>query len=957
MQKSFIEVQFPVSKVSKESYKERKANLGQTLTGLGKWWGRKPLILVRATILGLLLPATENPQKDREIFLKILSMDDDGLWQRKDKSISLKELVASATNDEVSKYFEVENDKFCWKGRTSNQDKQQFQHTVFSRMSYDDQLRYCIRPEQLEHLSQVSWQEINDYLYTSASNLTELIQQLSIKKYGEIITVGDCFCGGGSVPFEAARIGLNAFGSDLNPIATLLTWAALNINGASDEEIKKLKRFQQKVYDDADQQILDWEIETNEQGWRANSYLYCIETKCPACGWSIPLAPSWVIGKGSKTIAILSPNEQDQSYDIQIKSGANIEDLAGADEHKTVEDSSLKCPHCRTVTPITSIRKDRRGDGGSNTNGLRMWKKEEYIPRKDDVFQERLYCIRYEDEKGRRFYTTPTKEDLLREEKVISILSERFSEWQQQGCIPADRIQSGYNTDQPIRERGWQYWHQLFNPRQLLITGLLMKTIFDNATSKNEQVVGLLGVNKCADWSSKISIWLSAWDKTTNTFTNQALNTLFNYGTRSLIGLQRSWFFDFHNSVIKTDSNSQLLDAKTANSICHYWVTDPPYADAVNYHELSEFFLAWDKKLLQKTFPEWYTDSRRNEAIKGSGQSFTQSMIDVYKNLTAHMPNDGMQVVMFTHQDPAVWAELTLILWSAGLRVTAAWNIATETESGGLKSGNYVKGTVLMVLRKNASDESGWLDDIYPQIKTEVKAQIFSMQDLDNKAEPDFTDNDYLLAAYAASLKVLTKYKKIGDIDIEYEISKKREKNGKNPIQDIIESAVKIAYDYLIPKVISRGVWKDLTSQEKFYIKGMDFERNGITVLSAYQELARGLGINDYTSLLGSTKANKARVKTPKEFSNININVSDPFSQSLVRNILMALYLSQKTEDPNSGKNWLRNELADYWSNRNKIIELLGMFTAFKNVSDTPHWVEAAKYAEYLQSLVKNDGL
>jgi putative DNA methylase len=36
---SFIEVQFPVSKISKESYKERKAVQGQTLTGLGKWWG------------------------------------------------------------------------------------------------------------------------------------------------------------------------------------------------------------------------------------------------------------------------------------------------------------------------------------------------------------------------------------------------------------------------------------------------------------------------------------------------------------------------------------------------------------------------------------------------------------------------------------------------------------------------------------------------------------------------------------------------------------------------------------------------------------------------------------------------------------------------------------------------------------------------------------------------------
>lgn len=63
---SFIEAQFPVSKISKESYKERKAGASQTLTGLGKWWGRKPLVLVRATILGLLMPASDDPQKDLE---------------------------------------------------------------------------------------------------------------------------------------------------------------------------------------------------------------------------------------------------------------------------------------------------------------------------------------------------------------------------------------------------------------------------------------------------------------------------------------------------------------------------------------------------------------------------------------------------------------------------------------------------------------------------------------------------------------------------------------------------------------------------------------------------------------------------------------------------------------------------------------------------------------------------
>ncbi|MGH2459325.1 MAG: DUF1156 domain-containing protein, partial [Chloroflexota bacterium] len=91
---SFIEVQFPVSKLSKESYKERMANASQTLTALGKWWGRKPLVLVRAIILGLLLPATADPARDRDIFLKLMTMDDEGLWRRVRSSIPVREVYA-----------------------------------------------------------------------------------------------------------------------------------------------------------------------------------------------------------------------------------------------------------------------------------------------------------------------------------------------------------------------------------------------------------------------------------------------------------------------------------------------------------------------------------------------------------------------------------------------------------------------------------------------------------------------------------------------------------------------------------------------------------------------------------------------------------------------------------------------------------------------------------------------
>ena len=80
---SLIEVQLPVSKLSKECYKERKANAGQTLTALGSYWkGRKPLFWC-SVVLGLLTPATDDPDRGREILLKLMLMDDAGLLKRK----------------------------------------------------------------------------------------------------------------------------------------------------------------------------------------------------------------------------------------------------------------------------------------------------------------------------------------------------------------------------------------------------------------------------------------------------------------------------------------------------------------------------------------------------------------------------------------------------------------------------------------------------------------------------------------------------------------------------------------------------------------------------------------------------------------------------------------------------------------------------------------------------------
>ncbi len=966
-EKSFIEVQFPVSKVSKESYKERKANFMQTLTGLGKWWGRKPLILVRAAILGLLIPASNDAKRDRDIFLKLLTMDESGLLIRKSKPIPLKILFECSSEVERRVYFDLNSEKPKYKKGIKTEEKSELQRLVFNRFSYDEKLEYCMRPEEVEKLPDSEWKDINLHLGTSATNLQELVSELGIRKFGHHPIIGDCFSGGGSIPYESARLGCGVFASDLNPIAMLLTWSSLNIAGATVEEISKLRLFQEKIYNLVEVQIRSWGIESNESGDQANSYLYCLETVCPECGIKVPLSPSWIIGKGTKTVALLNKGNDNQ-YDIEVISNASEEQQSMAESQSTIIKNNLHCPNCKMSTPISSLRGDRKNEDGKSNYGLRKWGKDDFIPLTDDVYNERLFCIRYEQEyldeagniKNKRYYTSPTKGDMIREDKVKELLREKFQIWRLKGYIPDLEIEEGYNTSQPIRERGWTHWHHLFSPRQLLVHGLFMEFIDKEATEQKEYVVGMLGINKLSDWNSKLCQWINAGvnENLGHTYYNQALNTFYNYGSKGLKNLSSYWFFNINTSTINSASiNMKITDARDITEKCDMWITDPPYADAVNYHELSELFLAWNGKFIQKVFGDWYSDSKRILAVKGTGEEFNNSLINIYKNLKNHSADSGMQIVMFTHQDVKVWAELSMILWSAGLQVSAAWNIATETDANGLKEGNYVKGTVLLILRKQENNSTAFLDELYPEIEEEVISQINSMREIDDQDDPNFSDPDYLLAAYAASLKVLTSYKKIEGIDVEYELSKARNSNEESPIVKIINEAVKIAYDYLIPVGFDKYIWKTLTSEERLYIKGLELEKHNIYQLSAYQELARGFGVNDYKEMLASTKANAARLKTPSEYATRNLNDNSKFGTTILRNILYAVHTSIKEEDSLKGRNWLKTELVDYWNVRSTLTEILKFIAPIRYMENMEHWQQDAHMASILKELIENDGV
>ena len=68
-----------------------------------------------------------------------------------------------------------------------------------------------------------------------------------------------------------------------------------------------------------------------------------------------------------------------------------------------------------------------------------------------------------------------------------------------------------------------------------------------------------------------------------------------------------------------------------------------------------------------------------------------------------------------------------------------------------------------------------------------------------------------------------------------------------------------------------------------------------------------------------NSKANTARLKTPDEWANRNIGGENGFASSLLRNVFMALYLMDKEDNVQAGRNWLKNELDEYWNKRERI--------------------------------------
>ena len=297
--------------------------------------------------------------------------------------------------------------------------------------------------------------------------------------------------------------------------------------------------------------------------------------------------------------------------------------------------------------------------------------------------------------------------------------------------------------------------------------------------------------------------------------------------------------------------------------------------------------------------------------------------------MTEHMPDNGMQCVMFTHQDTGVWSDMVGIFWAAGLQVVAAWYIATETTSE-LKKGGYVQGTVILMLRKRpAGERAGFKQRILPAVRTEVQRQIETMIHLndeveDKLGEPVFNDSDLQMAGYAAALKVLTSYTSIGAEVVKTIALRPRRRGEVTVVDEIVQQAAEAANSLLVPEGLGAETWGRLSGIQRFFLRMMDMETTGASKLDNYQNFAKAFRVEDYAGVMGNMTANKARLKHVTEFTSRDLTESTEIGATWLGRVIIGLQQLLAEVEPQTIISQFQAEMPEFIDIRPLLIDMLG---------------------------------
>ncbi|MEG4534812.1 DUF1156 domain-containing protein [Microcoleus sp. D2_18a_D3] len=612
-------------------------------------------------------------------------------------------------------------------------------------------------------------------------------------------TILDAFAGGGSIPFEAARYGLNVLASDLNPVAVVTMKAAmeypLKFGPDLQEDIDKWVKW---VGDEAEKRLT--EFFPSLPGETVQNYLWAHTVVCPSCQSVVPLSPNWWVDKspgsakkGQWCAVKPIPNLEQKRVDFELVKGkkgkeSTIKTEAGEydpSKYNTISRGVGKCPNCDTVIEDEAIKAIAQSSG----------------------LGHQLYAVAYRQRSSSLEFRTTTNLDIAGCEKADNFLNKKRIEWESLGLIPMQEIPANTHRGPDMYLYGIYHWQEMFNSRQLLTLVTYVEIISEAKTllqaeyepSKVEAIVTYLSLvlDRCADMNSLLSGQKEVMTHIRGASATHSLNLMWNYletnGAPFLFNLcAEAVTSDYiklcellgtkpHSTglpgIQQYGSKTIKIDAASADSLYHITnnsvdaiITDPPYYDAVRYGELTDFFYVWLRANLLDIFPTLFinelTDKDR-EAISNPGrfrnmgtspdelakQDYEAKMALAFSEYYRVLRDDGVMTVQFNHKESGAWDVLTKSLIDAGFEITASWAVSTESPQNLHQAQkNSVSSTVLLVCRKRDPNAAqAWWDDLRPEVANlvELRAPEFEANDIKGI--------DLYLSAFGPALNVFSR--------------------------------------------------------------------------------------------------------------------------------------------------------------------------------------------------------
>jgi len=608
----------------------------------------------------------------------------------------------------------------------------------------------------------------------------------------EGIKLLDPFAGGGSIPFEALRMGIDVTAVELLPVAYVLLQATLeyplkygkklvkDVEKWGKELTKRLKEKVGHLYRKGDL-----------------TYIGTWSVKCPKCGFWTPLVKNWWLDK--KRNIWMKPIIEGEKLRIEIARGE------GKPPSGTISRGTGTCIRCGNT-----IKEDYVKDALKR-----------YLNGDKSLAKPRLLAALIKTPSSRDFRPA-TDEDiklLLEAEKQVKKLIEKGDH-----DIPTESIPPYETRSIWVVSYGFEKWYQLFNPRQLLTIVTLVKLIGeieseiekekikegwspDNVKEYVKAVITYLTFASVeyARHNSYTSHWnpsgvklehglafrgaAMAWNFCeVNPFT-KVRGSLVNMFKKILSALKfavKNFYTSTNNnqlyqekSEIKKPNVKVLLASATNLPMDEKFdliVTDPPYYDDVPYAELSDYYYVWLKRIIGKYYPEAFHYNTQWEELALQEVSVNPARFNVpnakqrsiehfrallkrsVKECYRLLKDDGLLVVFFAHSSVEAWRDLVEALQSAGFEITRTWPVHTEKTGRATALGKAVIDTSLIVVaRKRMQGEGvGYIEELKPKVRATVRDEVKRLVQ-----EFNLKGADLINAAMGPALKIITQHNRI----------------------------------------------------------------------------------------------------------------------------------------------------------------------------------------------------